>query len=57
MKRAKNDGGLNPSVRWIDSSFTSQTSDKLPNPERCERVNDAEPSAAMNDSSLLITAF
>jgi hypothetical protein len=40
----------------IGSSFTSQTSDKLPNPSRCERVNDAEPMAAMNDKGKLVTA-
>jgi hypothetical protein len=42
-------GLMNYGKEIIASSLTSQTSDKLPNPSRCERVNDAEPSAAMND--------
>jgi hypothetical protein len=40
---------MNYGKEIIDSSLTSQIADKLLNPNRCERVNDAEPSAAMND--------
>jgi hypothetical protein len=42
-------GLMNYGKEIIDSSLTSQSSDKLPNPSRRERVNDAEPTTAMND--------
>ncbi len=38
--------------KWIikvDSSPTSQIADKLPNPNRCERVKHTQPTAAIND--------
>jgi hypothetical protein len=40
---------MNYGKEIIDSSPTSQIADKLPNLCRCERVNDAQPTAAMND--------
>jgi hypothetical protein len=37
------------SAARLSSFATSQTANELPNPSRAERVNHAEPPAAMND--------
>jgi hypothetical protein len=42
-------GLMNYGKEVIDSSPTSQIADKLPNPNRCERVGDAEPITAKDD--------